>query len=92
MTKPRLRDRPIADTIARMKTEIIADVRAGRIPATVRSFSELHDYVDANEYGGLTSDAYQWSAASEADTAYANAAQAAVHDWIAFGSFERDIR
>jgi hypothetical protein len=27
-----------------------ADMRLGRIPATVASFSELHDYVDANDY------------------------------------------
>lgn len=26
------------------------DMEAGRIPSTVRSFSELHDFVDANEY------------------------------------------
>lgn len=40
-------------TIARMKSEILADIAAGTIPATVASFSELHDYVDANEYGGF---------------------------------------
>lgn len=35
-----------------MKSEIIADVKSGIVPATVGSFSELHDYVDANCYGG----------------------------------------
>lgn len=31
-------------------TMIDADIASGQVPATVRSFSELHDYVDANEY------------------------------------------
>ena len=35
-----------------MKQEILEDVRLGRVPRTVASFSELHDYVDANCYGG----------------------------------------
>ena len=29
---------------------IDVDIQAGLIPATVASFSELHDYVDANDY------------------------------------------
>ena len=37
----------------RMKTEILADIAKGIVPSTVASFSELHDYVDANGYGGL---------------------------------------
>jgi hypothetical protein len=36
----------------RMKADIVADVKAGIVPATVASFSELHNYVDANCYGG----------------------------------------
>ncbi len=42
-----------AATIARMKSEILADIAAGTVPASVSTFSELHDYVDANEYGGF---------------------------------------
>ena len=30
--------------------EIDGDIRSGHVPATVASFSELHDYVDANDY------------------------------------------
>jgi hypothetical protein len=37
----------------RAKSEIHADVRNGIVPKTVASFAELHDYVDANEYGGF---------------------------------------
>ncbi len=35
-----------------MQTEILRDVSSGIVPATVQNFSELHDYVDANCYGG----------------------------------------
>lgn len=40
-----------------MKAEILADMASGLVPKTVASFSELHDYVDANEYGGFCNDA-----------------------------------
>jgi hypothetical protein len=43
----------IEEAIARMKQEIIADVKSGRVSADCPSFSALHDYVDANEYGGF---------------------------------------
>jgi hypothetical protein len=39
--------------IKRAKEEILDDIETGRVPATVTRFAELHDYVDANEYGGL---------------------------------------
>ena len=41
-----------AELAERMKTEILADVRNGTVPESVASFSQLHDYVDANLYGG----------------------------------------
>ena len=37
---------------SRMKAEILADVASGRVPRRVKSFSHLHDFVDANCYGG----------------------------------------
>lgn len=43
----------IAKATARAKAEILADIATGRVPADVASFAALHDYVDANEYGGL---------------------------------------
>lgn len=36
----------------RMKAQILQDVKAGIVPSTVSEFAELHDYVDANCYGG----------------------------------------
>lgn len=43
-------------TISRIKREIIADVLAGYVPVDCASFSSLHDYRDANTYGGLCDD------------------------------------
>lgn len=42
----------LLNTILRAKSEVLRDIASGRVPATVKSFSELHDYVDANYYGG----------------------------------------
>ena len=44
--------------IASMKLGIIKDINVGIIPPTVKSFSELHNYVDANEYGGFCIDTF----------------------------------
>ena len=40
--------------IERSKSEILGDVAEGIIPATCASYSELHDYVDANGYAALS--------------------------------------
>jgi hypothetical protein len=63
--------------VENMKSEIRADMKDGTVPATVRSFSELHDYVDANEYG-VDFDA-------PLDIEAINAAQTAVDKWIQEG-------
>ena len=41
-----------AELAERMKVEIIADVKAGIVPPSAKTFAELHDFVDANCYGG----------------------------------------
>lgn len=41
------------ERVERSKREILDDIAKGVVPSDVASFSELHDYVDANEYGGL---------------------------------------
>jgi len=43
-------------TIMRMKSEILHDIADGKIPADIMHFRDLHDYVDANEYGGFCED------------------------------------
>ena len=40
------------------QNEIRADIKAGIVPLTVKSFFELDDYVDANTYGGLCVDGF----------------------------------
>ncbi len=40
----------ISELVARIKSEVLADIASGKVPPTVSSYSELHDYVDANMY------------------------------------------
>lgn len=42
--------------IERAKAEIREDVLLGIIPDNTYSFEDLHNFVDANEYGGFTDD------------------------------------
>ena len=44
--------------VASMKLGIINDLNVGIIPPIVKSFSDLHSYVDANEYGGFCIDTF----------------------------------
>ena len=46
----------VEDLAARMLAEIREDVASGRVPKWVGTFANLHDFVDANEYGGLCED------------------------------------
>lgn len=52
----------VADSIEQAKREIMEDIASGRVPFTVSSFGRLHDYVDANCYGGLCEDGSGWDA------------------------------
>ena len=55
----------IEHAIERSKAEILEDIDAGIVPNTVSSFSQLHDYVDANEYGGLCESGTWWCVADD---------------------------
>lgn len=78
--------------IARAKTEILADIAEGRVPSTVTTFAELHDFADANEYGGLCEiemldddePGYDEDAA-EAHNAMCNRVQNTLDAWIRAG-------
>lgn len=61
----------------RAKKEILDDMASGIVPASVSSYSELHDYVDANGYGGAFEDE-----APTADLDLWNDMQEAVNDWL----------
>lgn len=51
---PTHRLRLLREAFDKARDEINADIATGTVPETVATFAELHDYVDANEYGGLT--------------------------------------
>lgn len=65
--------------------DIKADMATGLIPATVRTFAELHDYVDANEYVITALEAAGWDhdPASDEQAATANRAMDMVNVWLA---------
>lgn len=76
-----------AATVQQMKYEIARDQQAGRVPTTVDNFGELHNYVDANEYGGFCDPRGPLAGSECEDWAhwYVNGAQDAVHAWLAAG-------
>jgi hypothetical protein len=55
----------------------------GTVPTTCASYSELHDYVDANGYGG----AFEHDFDNE-ETDFWNAVQDAVDAWIKTGGLK----
>lgn len=80
-----------ARRVARAKAEILEDITTGRVPSSVSTFSELHDYVDANEYGGLCEDDL-WPEEPDEDPSrgermadLANEVQGAVDVWLRAG-------
>ena len=79
-----IREALMEAAVARAKREIQADVKLGRVPTSVTSFSELHDYVDANEYGGLCDDG-QPGMDHEDWIAWGNSIQTRVDTWIKGG-------
>ena len=86
----------------RMKCDIVWDVRTGVVPADVARFSELHDYTDANCYGGteslldaMTKMAGEGDAAGrramQAFLAIANAAMDTVDAWLRGGGIRKSL-
>lgn len=87
--------------VATMKEEVLQMVQSGRIPRTVRSFSTLHDHMDANCLGGLCEDGLADALIAHfggRDTHegmpqgmldFINAAQGAIDDWLKTRPFTR---
>jgi hypothetical protein len=81
----------IQQAVERSKAEILADLAEGVINSkgeqmtadAIGGFSDLHDYVDANCYGGLCDDDYPYIIGSDDDPA--GAVQDAVHAWLVTG-------
>jgi hypothetical protein len=86
----------LAERIAHGKAELLADVKAGRVPATARDFSELHDYVDANGNGGWFieggTEGKKWGYRSYADVKMANAVGEAIDAWIKAGGLRGSVK
>ena len=72
--------------VERAKTEILADIAAGTVPITCASFSELHDYTDANGYGGAFDRPFDNN-----ETDFWNAVQTAVDGWIKQGGLKERL-
>jgi hypothetical protein len=71
--------------VERAKREVVADVRAGVVPAGVRDFADLHDYVDANGYGGAFE---AWEDGDTQDDRWCrfwDGVQEQVHRWLRGG-------
>jgi hypothetical protein len=83
----------IARAIALGKRQIQREIATGRIPPTITDFAALHDFVDANEFGGLCEDDGEWNrlfprnSPAEADTfcEAANRVQHGLGEWLASG-------
>lgn len=72
--------------VERAKAEILADVASGTVPRTCASFSELHDYTDANGYGGAFGRPFDNN-----ETDFWNAVQTAVDGWIKQGGLRERL-
>jgi hypothetical protein len=72
--------------VERAKREVLAHVAAGIVPRTCASFSELHDYVDANGYGGAFERPF-----NNDETDFWNAVQDAIDGWIKQGNLTETL-
>ena len=76
----------LRQVVERAKTEILGDVASGTVPSTCASFSELHDYTDANGYGGAFERPFDNN-----ETDFWNAVQDAVDRWIKQGGLRANL-
>lgn len=92
-TLPPFTQAEVDEVVDRAKREILADIADGTVPDDVPDFSSLHDYVDANTYGGLC-DGDDWvfrhlweipGTDGPAVIDFGNAVQAAVSQWLEAG-------
>lgn len=96
----------LSETIVRMKYEILSDVARGDISDIdqIKSFTELNELIDANEYGGFCDDGFMESLIAHfggrdpsggmPDEAirYINDAQNSISGWIESGGLNDDRR
>lgn len=94
----------LEESILTMKQGILNDVLSGIVPEDVKSFSELHDFTDANCYGGFCEEGLASAlivhfggrdhneGMPDGMIKYLNDAQNAIHDWIASGEMAAEYR
>lgn len=51
-TRSEIQQHFLNTAVSRAKAEILADIANGTVPADVKCFAALHDYIDANCYAG----------------------------------------
>lgn len=93
----------VEESIQRMKVEILSHILRKIIPDTVQCFADLHDYVDANEFGGFCDDELAdamvihyggrdtHEGMPEAMLEHINAAQDAITEWIESGEMHKTL-
>lgn len=72
-------------SVEQAKREINADIENYVVPVTVGTFGQLHDYVDANTYGGLCDEYADEVFGDPPDFSFANEVQERLHLWIKAG-------
>jgi hypothetical protein len=72
----------IAEAVEQAKREILRDREDGTFGTDVTRFSDLHEYVDANEYGGLCHERAEWPMTA------ANEVQERLDRWIRGGGLD----
>ncbi len=65
----------------RAKKEILEDIESKLVPYTIDRFQDLHDYVDANCYGGISDEDYEISENFE----FEERLQCALDEWLKNG-------
>jgi hypothetical protein len=79
-------DEEIKEAVEQGKREILESLgtavssRGDKMPLTLSTFSELHDYVDANEYAGLTTTRHDWTLGDSIEV------QDRINDWLESGA------
>ncbi len=83
--------------VVAMRSEVRELMASGRIPGSAKTFSELHDHIDANEIGGFCDDDVSqalliWFGGDDLDGGwpqsmidFINEAQGAIDKWLASG-------
>lgn len=69
------------NTLSKAKQEILRDIKVGLVPQNIESFVQLHNFVDANCYGGFCNKTYTISENFE----FENEIQNELDQWIKNG-------